>query len=385
MEVICVIYNSKSDKILVSENKGKYSLPSVRFKEEKINMSQVVSHLQENYNIVANREDFTEIFHNCRHKILLLRRDSFSQVFGEWKVLRDLKSLPFNGSSYIKFILNYFFRLEKLKIEPLFIYLKCSDKYILDNCKRYILRRNSGILDNGIASGLGIFLSDQETGDTKIINIYSGNSKEENIKRQFGEINLTYEGSITELYKKVMLIITDMYAERVGEATQCLTSIFYGITGLSESGKSYYSRYIDSIHSGWNLKIRFFIENSKYLIDEDILPLKEVVSIKLMIDFACYHYFKSSFIIESVYSKSFHDNLQIILKDNYKLIYLDAPQEVRISRSLDSMDEFINKENKKEKLGVNLLKQEADYLIDNSGLISETEKAIDQILGNFGE
>src|SRR5699024_10590422 len=111
-------------------------------------------------------------------------------------------------------------------------------------------------------------LSDQETGDTKIINIYSGNSKEENIKRQFGEINLTYEGSITELYKKVMLIITDMYAERVGEATQCLTSIFYGITGLSESGKSYYSRYIDSIHSGWNLKIRFFIENSKYLIDE---------------------------------------------------------------------------------------------------------------------
>ncbi|MCW1073560.1 hypothetical protein, partial [Streptococcus anginosus] len=71
------------------------------------------------------------------------------------------------------------------------------------------------------------------------------------------------------------------------------------------------------------------------------------------------------------------------MKEKYKLIYIDTPQDIRLNRSLDSEVDFKNKDLKKHKLKVNSLMQEADYLVDNSGSMFDTQRAIDSILFTF--
>ncbi|MDO4668147.1 MAG: hypothetical protein Q4A90_09990 [Streptococcus sp.] len=101
-----------------------------------------------------------------------------------------------------------------------------------------------------------------------------------------------------------------------------------------------------------------------------------------MIDFASYHYFKTSFVIESVYSKEFHDRLFQILNKNYHLIYIDTSEKERKLRSLDSDGDFIKKELKKKKLGIPSLKEVADVIIDNSGTVSFSETQLNNYFQN---
>ncbi|WP_283308575.1 hypothetical protein, partial [Streptococcus dysgalactiae] len=198
--------------------------------------------------------------------------------------------------------------------------------------------------------------------------------------------NFRGDNSLLEkIYKRVMQQISELYSIKVGRNTLYLPSTFYGIAGMTESGKSYYSKYIDLKEDFWNLKIRTFIESAKKLVDQSISSLLETVSIQQMIDFASYHYFKDTFIIESVYSKNFHERLRSILKHSYKLMYIDTPKDIREIRSLDSMEEFQVKDVKKEKLGIPLLKNEADIVVDNSHTASDSKAQINKFFLSYKE
>ncbi|HGF8054317.1 TPA: hypothetical protein QFH18_002568 [Enterococcus faecium] len=384
MESICVIYNSFLNKIFISEKNGIHTFPKVDFINEGYNINKVIKFLKNDYLLSTSKEEFTEIFSNKQQVILLVTTEKNIDSSGIWIPVNQLQSINVNKTNYLKYILNYFFRMDRLKPKPLLIYLECSDSGILEKCKEYIFQRNSGISNNYSKNNLGLVILEHYHKDAKIISILLDDTQEEYTTSSIEEKVRVFNGEpILEIYNKIIMVITKIYSKYVSENISYLPSCFLGITGLTESGKSYYAKYIDSNHDIWNLKIRSFIENSKYLIDEEILLLKEVVSIKLMLDFACYHYFKKAFVIESVYSKHFHNSLQNILKEKYKLIYLDVSQDVRLKRSLDSKVEFKKKELKKYKLEVNLLMKEADYLVDNSGSIFNTQRAIDRILANF--
>lgn len=384
MEAVCVIYNSLLNKILISEKDGKYVFPSTSFFNENYDINKVIKFLKNNYSFSVNREEFSEIFNDKQQIILLLTTEKNIDLNGDWISVTQLKNINLKKTHYLKYILNYFFRVDQLKSKPLLIYLDCSDSVILKKCKEYIFQRNPGISNNYLETNLDLVILEQHHSEAKIISINFDEDQEDIVTKSIEEKIVIFKGESTfKIYNKVMIAISKIYRKYVSGNIIYLPSIFLGITGLTESGKSYYSKYIDSNHSIWNLKIRSFIENSKYLIDGDISLLKEVVSIKLMIDFACYHYFKKLFVIESVYSKNFHDNLRSILKEKYKLIYIDAPQDIRLNRSLDSEVDFKNKDLKKHKLKVNSLMQEADYLVDNSGSMFDTQRAIDSILFTF--
>ncbi|MFA4995561.1 MAG: AAA family ATPase [Patescibacteria group bacterium] len=83
--------------------------------------------------------------------------------------------------------------------------------------------------------------------------------------------------------------------------------------------------------------------------------------------------------------------------DNFKLIFVDAPIEIRyerlIKRSRDDQEKKLTLEELKEKeqlemsgkssQRIDLCKEKADYIIDNSGTIEGLNKKIDKILENI--
>ncbi len=161
---------------------------------------------------------------------------------------------------------------------------------------------------------------------------------------------------------------------------QSLSTTIYGVTGLSESGKSSLSHYVDSKFSIWNIKFRSFIEISKGIIGNSESSIVDTFAIYYFIIFLRYNYYKKEIWLDSVYSKNFHESLKKFFLDKYKLVYLDVSQNTRLNRSEDSVDDFFAKDNKKILRGVEELKNQASFVVDNERDILQTKSFISNIL-----
>ncbi|MGT2838107.1 MULTISPECIES: hypothetical protein [Streptococcus] len=385
MNILCIIYDTTKESLLFSKSESGYYVPSQSFYSETYKADKVVDYLYLNYNLNLQELDFTEIFSNEENIILLANVQKPAISNGEWVPLYEIKDISIKNIelTLLKYIFNYFFRIDKFPKETLEIYLKCTNNSLLVKCKELIFERNPGMISSDRYDNLGIKIVD-ECGDSSEVIDLMPFEKDQNETLTFENIKKG-DSFLEALYENVMEKISDLYSIRVSSNTLYLPSVFYGITGMTESGKSYYSKYIDLKEDFWNLKIRTFIESAKKLVDKSISSLLETVSIQQMIDFASYHYFKEAFVIESIYSRRFHEKMREILKYDYKLIYIEAPKNIREFRSLDSIVEFQTKDIKKEKLGISFLKSEADVVIDNSDTASNSKEQINKIFLTYKE
>ncbi|MDO4668146.1 MAG: hypothetical protein Q4A90_09985 [Streptococcus sp.] len=248
-KITCVLYNSNNETVFVFlKNRRGDSLNNHKLND-----------LLDRFDINLKESDFTEIFSNEDELVLLANIDSDSSTtnFEEWVAIQDLKTILSDNDLVLKSILNYFFRIDKFPKAQLSITLECPDKFILKNCKELIFQLNPGISSENRAGKLGIKITDSnKEGNSEVIHL---SLNQQIINRpHVHNLLIEAEDSITEIYKKVMELIANLYSQTVSKNVLYLPANFYGISGMTESGKSYYSKILDLKKHFWNLKNQIF-------------------------------------------------------------------------------------------------------------------------------
>lgn len=386
MKIICVLYDEMKNKVLIRNNGNEQNLVSINCEKDNDYFNILQAHLLETFGVKVLKSELSTIFKSQDYIILLLNADCCDLMNFEWVDLKNLKMIPGVNKIALSRILNYFFRIGKIKMESLYFSIRCESSKIIDECVSLIHRNNPGIAmvdkyqtscDNNSLYKI-IFIRDFEPELSDLveeINLVT-NVDKENVITDNNVIDIG-NMQIEDIYKEVMKLVSELYQKKVIENAIFTSCYFYGVTGMTESGKSYFANHLDLAYNMWNLKIRSFIEEAKYLFDKSISPLLEVISIQLMLEFSCYHYFKHSLVIESIYSERIHFLMSNLLKDKYKLIFIDVGEEERKKRSLDSLNQFQNKDIKKKKMGIDKLRNIAEIKLDNSKSISYSKNQLD--------
>ncbi|MCL2311812.1 MAG: hypothetical protein FWC41_04905 [Firmicutes bacterium] len=170
------------------------------------------------------------------------------------------------------------------------------------------------------------------------------------------------------------------WLDKIKKRTENRGYKLFGISGLSESGKSSLGKYIDATYSIWNLKIKYFkrLIEDQFNVDENNIYFNLFFSEKI-IEFFDAHYYKSMMSLESFYDSSLVDTLKDIFVNNFKIIYIDANENQRMKRSVDAINVLKAKDQFKVSRNVDKIKYKCDILIDNNGSIKEFQKQIDKI------
>ena len=173
-------------------------------------------------------------------------------------------------------------------------------------------------------------------------------------------------------YKEMYAIMASSVRKHTQRLLNFTNTSFIGLSGLSESGKSIIGSKLDERYNIWNLKIIYFINTAKTLVDPQNTDLLNSVAVHQMVLFSIYHYFKSAFTIESVFSDAFNNVLVSSLGNKYKLVYISASKRQRKLRSRDSAYDLAVKDQKKIRGGISELERCANLIIDNNGTLSSS-------------
>ncbi len=389
MQIICVLYDESNNKVLVNNNGNDVNLVSVECEKDNNYFSILQTHLLNTFKIKVIESELSTLFKSTECIVFLHSVDSNELENYNWVELKILKKVKGINKIALSQILNYYLRMNLIEMESLKFSIRCENENIVDECIKLINRNNPGILvvENkkeaiSINSPYRITLiKDLEVESNESIKeialITNDDKESKNTATNVIDIrNLYIEG----IYKEVMRLVAELYQTTVIENAVYTSCSFYGVTGMTESGKSYYANHLDISYNMWNLKIRTFIENAKYLYDDSISTLLEVMSIQLMLEFSIYHYFKHSMVIESIYSERIHNLISNLFKDKYKLIYVDVNEDERKNRSLDSLSQLEKKDIKKKKLGIDKLMNIADFKLDNSKSIEYSNTQLERYL-----
>ncbi|MCK8058149.1 MULTISPECIES: hypothetical protein [unclassified Fusibacter] len=386
MQIICVIYDESMNKVLIRHNENELNLVSIKCDEDKDYFTILQAHLSETIGFKLIKSDLSTIAKSEDYIVLLLNADCSDLTNFEWVDLENLKTITGVDKTALSQLLNYFLRINKFKMESLYFSIRCQSRKIIDDCVNLIQRNNPGIaiMDKYQAASVTnsaykiVLIRDVEPESSDFVEEIKLVTCADDENKTIDSNHIAIETmQIEDIYKEVMNKVSELYQKKVMENTVYSSCFFYGVTGMTESGKSYFANHLDLTYNMWNLKIRSFIEVAKCLVDHSISPLLEVITIQLMLEFSCYHYFKQSLVIESIYSERIHCLFSDLLKDKYKLIYIDVDEDQRKKRSLDSLDEFKSKDIKKRKLGIDKLRNIADIKLDNSKSISASKNQLD--------
>lgn len=177
----------------------------------------------------------------------------------------------------------------------------------------------------------------------------------------------------------------------------------FALTGMSESGKSTVGRYLENksiprlkivkifenIRDRWSPKENFqeFIQKQEQrdpyaLWDEFITELEGIMKgIKV-----------KNASIESLYGGGMGQYLKRRLQDNFCIIYVDIPLEIRLQRQMqreglsnieNARKMLLPRDTIKEISGIPQLKKIAGEIIDNSGTLNELYQMIDKLIGKY--
>lgn len=357
MDIGLIFYNPTENKIClkkVDEN----IFDIIKFEKEDF-----INQVENKFSISIDENKLSEVFNLNNTKYFLCDLDTLNAKNIEWVNLSELISESFINDDEKRKILNYFYRLNKLKKEKLFIDLKSEDIDKQEKLEKFILKKNKGI-SSDVSSNKEIIISNSNN-EINALNI---------------DIDKYSADSLEDLYQFAMEEIYQEFINIVSLNTNFSTATYYGLTGLTESGKSYYSSQLDKNFNYWNLKIRYFIEETKLLIDEEQSKLLELYAINLMLDFSIFHYYKDAFAVESVYSLNFHTQLKEVFGENYNLIFIDVPENIRINRSEDAIETLKRKDIKKKAYGIDKLVEEADLIVDNSKTVVYSNEQIENFI-----
>ena len=175
------------------------------------------------------------------------------------------------------------------------------------------------------------------------------------------------------------------------------------ISGMSESGKSTIGKYLDS-KGVKRLKIVTFLrrvmetEGAQWDFvpwnDEAEKQRPDWLAKRFVEEFKryCQEQQISYCCLESLYRPTFAQFIRSALPDRVVIVFVDIPQELRVSRQMSreglaSLEEarayILPRDKRKEEWGTHLVKNIADEIINNSGTIESLYRQVDAMLNKY--
>lgn len=187
-----------------------------------------------------------------------------------------------------------------------------------------------------------------------------------------------YPDQTTE--KTIFRFVYDFWLRKLAGCVEAMEITVFALSGLSECGKSTVGKYLGEKHNVWNLKLKYFnqIVHEQRKVQEDNI-FYYLIYVEELIKFFNIHYYKKIFSLESFYGFDFLSVLRFIFKDKFKLIYIDAPYEVRLARSLVKKETLVRKDEFKKSVQVDELKELCDIIINNNGDSCDLYNQIDNL------
>ncbi len=185
------------------------------------------------------------------------------------------------------------------------------------------------------------------------------------------------QNSKEEIYKKIF----DFWENRLKKTIENLDITIYGISGLSESGKSSMGQYLNSKYGIWNLKLKYFASNLK---DKGIIEKKNfffsLAFIEEIVGFVQAHYYKNAISIESLWNTELIDQIKYLFANKFKIVYILAEEKIRIDRNTGDNKELIAKDNFKKSKKVDELQKKCDVIVHNNGSFRNFYRQIDYMV-----
>ncbi len=250
-------------------------------------------------------------------------------------------------------LLNHFYRMGDIEQKNLCIRLIGKRRELIATLQDLLCHRNRGFIirEDNADSYLELLTAVDQANKKPLI-------------REISVDKLSEDKEVA--YCELMDILSIYFAEIIKLNAFFAPACLLSLTGLSESGKSRLSAEIREKYGFSLLKIKYFILQASLLVDKDNIKFRELYSIQMLIDYLANHHTVSKYLLESIYSLQIDNLMKICFGNYYKLIYIDAPSEIRKSRSRDSESRFDKKEKKKIDSGIFKLRDDADFVFDNT-------------------
>ncbi|MBS3156474.1 hypothetical protein J4413_04580 [Candidatus Woesearchaeota archaeon] len=172
-----------------------------------------------------------------------------------------------------------------------------------------------------------------------------------------------------------------------------LDKVVFGLSGLSESGKSSIGYHLSRQHNIWNMKIKYFLRKiaERYGIediadlDNDDQALVAMLMVEQFSEFFKDHYYQRGISIESLHGQELTRRLKSIMGNQFRVIYVEAPLDLRIERTVSSegvdlctaSERVLAKDERKEGRGVGSIRDEAHAIIGNSSSVFDLQRKVD--------
>lgn len=189
-------------------------------------------------------------------------------------------------------------------------------------------------------------------------------------------------GTVSEVSARVKDGIFEELRQQIGRLPEPCSVI--GISGLSESGKSSIGEFLSHHFNIWNIKLRYFarlICNKYNIAEKDLLFRNDQDFVALLFFEQLILFFseqscREAISVESLHSFQFTAALKELMKNQFKILFVNSSLQVRINRTSSetanlavSKPEITNlivqKDKVKTERGVGQIEQIADYVINN--------------------
>ncbi|MBV6699364.1 nucleotidyltransferase domain-containing protein [Kitasatospora aureofaciens] len=155
--------------------------------------------------------------------------------------------------------------------------------------------------------------------------------------------------------------------------------------GLSESGKSTAGEYLRVRRGFARLKIGHLLHEAAHWAGiADPYQLDPATRAEVLTDaldrFCAAHHFLKQVSIESLHELAATDALRSILGDQLRVVYLDAPKELRQRRGVAGPEDVTERDAVKNSRRASEIAEIAEIVIDNSGTRLDLERSLDRLV-----
>ena len=153
----------------------------------------------------------------------------------------------------------------------------------------------------------------------------------------------------------------------------------YALSGLSESGKSSIAEAFCCHHGSaraFRAKIVYFMSLISDRLGRSVYDLsakEQALHLLHEIDrFSVSHYWLRIITIESMHQHSVAKWLKMWAGQKLQVIFIDTPEAKRLQRALITPEELFRNDGLKRERGVEMIREDADLILDNDGKFDET-------------
>lgn len=162
----------------------------------------------------------------------------------------------------------------------------------------------------------------------------------------------------------------------------------YALSGLSESGKSTFAQK-PCEHFGPSLafrsKIVYFNDEASETMRKSLYELSEKEQATLLLHglerFSYRYYWLKILTVESLHRDTVAMWLKTWMGDKLQIIFVDTSEALRLERSLVPLNDLVINDDMKRERGVELIRQRADFILDNNGSLDDSLQQLLRYVG----